>query len=240
MVPGCRRRRLQRPTPRRGASHSRVAPKAVARNNLKSLSCLTRMSTRLSACLSAIITVRFAHRVRERLQQTGLRPDDGITKDALGDGEFTAYRSIRSRHPEMTASSGCFRRTFATFETFRHKPAKSFTSVRDTGPLQFRHDRSKKITPLLENPGPRSFNGDRVTFGRPAVSPTRTNPLGWRWTPGTRQDNRHSRGINVRMGQRSGPLPRPPSIRSAPGYRLRTSRLLRHLQAFSHRTRSNP
>ena len=41
----------------------------------------------------------------------------GITKDALGDGEFTAYRSIRNQASKDDSLTGMFSQNFAIFET---------------------------------------------------------------------------------------------------------------------------
>src|ERR1700753_2647035 len=49
----------------------------------------------------------------------------GITKDALGDGEFTAYRSIRNQASKDDSLIGMFSQNFATFET-SDKASESF------------------------------------------------------------------------------------------------------------------
>ena len=103
----------------------------------------------------------------------------GITKDALGDGEFTAYRSIRNQASKDDSLVGMFSQNFATFET-SDKASEIFHKAYAT----LGHCNSATIA-AKDNPatwkilasGP--FNGDAVTFG--ALQFTDKNqPLGWR------------------------------------------------------------
>ena len=103
----------------------------------------------------------------------------GITKDALGDGEFTAYRTIRNQASKDDSLVGMFSQNFATFET-SDKASEIFHKAYAT----LGHCNSDAIaaknnpaTWKILAPGP--FNGDAVTFG--ALQFTDKNqPLGWR------------------------------------------------------------
>src|SRR6201995_1653277 len=102
----------------------------------------------------------------------------GITKDALGDGEFTAYRSIRNQASKDDSLIGMFSQNFATFET-SDKASEIFHKA--YGALG--HCNSDTIA-AKNNPAPWKilapgpFNGDAVTFG--ALQFTDKNqPLGW-------------------------------------------------------------
>ena len=126
----------------------------------------------------------------------------GITKDALGDGEFTAYRTIRNQASKDDSLVGMFSQNFATFET-SDKASEIFHKAYAT----LGHCNSATIA-AKDNPAtwkilaPGPFNGDAV-ISAPCSSPTKTNHWLALRPPGTRQEQRHSRGIHVRMGQRS-------------------------------------
>jgi PknH-like extracellular domain len=103
----------------------------------------------------------------------------GITKDALGDGEFTAYRSVRNQASKDDGLVGMFTQNVATFET-SDKASEIFHKA--YAPLG--HCNSASIS-AKNNPAtwkvlaPGPFNGDTVIFG--ALQFTDKNqPLGWR------------------------------------------------------------
>jgi hypothetical protein len=103
----------------------------------------------------------------------------GITKEALGNGEFTAYRSNRNQASKDGSLIGMFSQNVATFET-SDKASEIFHNA--YAPLA----RCNAATVAAKNnpatwkvlaPGP--FNGDTVKFG--ALQFTDKNqPLGWR------------------------------------------------------------
>ena len=103
----------------------------------------------------------------------------GITKDALGDGEFTAYRSVRNQASKDDSLVGMFSQNVASFET-SNKATEIFHKA--YGPL----GRCNSVTISAKNnpaawrilaAGP--FNGDTANFG--ALQFTDKNqPLGWR------------------------------------------------------------
>src|SRR6201999_2847349 len=103
----------------------------------------------------------------------------GITKDALGDGDFTAYRSIRNQASKDDSLIGMFSQNFATFETsdkaseIFHKAYQSLGHCNSATIAAKNNPATWKI--LAAGP----FNGDTVTFG--ALQFTDKNqPLGWR------------------------------------------------------------
>lgn len=103
----------------------------------------------------------------------------GITKDALGDGEFTAYRAIRNQASKDDSLIGMFSQNIATFETsgtaseIFHKAYGTLDHC-NSGTIAAKNNPANwKI--LAAGP----FNGDVVTFG--ALQFTDKNqPLGWR------------------------------------------------------------
>ena len=78
----------------------------------------------------------------------------GITKDALGDGNLLLTAQSEIRHPKMTASSGCFRRT-SLLSKRPTKPAKSFTKRTRHWATAIPPRSQLKITPLPGKSWPR-------------------------------------------------------------------------------------
>lgn len=103
----------------------------------------------------------------------------GITKDALGNGEFTAYRSVRNQASKDDGLIGMFSQNVATFET-SDKAREIFRKA--YGPLGSCNSamisaKNNPATWKVLATGP--FDGDTVKFG--ALQFTDKNqPLGWR------------------------------------------------------------
>jgi hypothetical protein len=103
----------------------------------------------------------------------------GITKEALGDGEFTAYRSNRNQASKDDSLVGMFSQNVATFETSAkaseifHNAYAQLSRCNSTTIAAKNNPATWKVLA----PGP--FNGDTVKFG--ALQFTDKNqPLGWR------------------------------------------------------------
>lgn len=112
----------------------------------------------------------------------------GITKDALGDGEFTAYRAISNRGTKGESSIGSLTQVVATFETAAkaselfHNAYGSLASCNGST----LSPKSDKVTWKILAPGP--FTGDVATFSSLQRTDD-THNLGWRCSNNVRVKN---------------------------------------------------
>jgi hypothetical protein len=112
----------------------------------------------------------------------------GLTKDALGDGEFTAYRGIQNKASKGDSLIGLFKQQIATFETAT-KAGELFHSAYNSLAKCNSTTISAKSDPTtwkILAAGP--FNTDVVTFSSLQLTDTQQN-LGWRCSHEVRVKN---------------------------------------------------
>lgn len=112
----------------------------------------------------------------------------GLTKEALGNGEFTAYRGIQNKATRGDSLIGLFKQYIATFETsdkageLFHNAYKSLAKCNSTTIATKSDPTAWKILA----PGP--FDRDVVTFSSLQLTDTQQN-LGWRCSHEVRVKN---------------------------------------------------
>ena len=103
----------------------------------------------------------------------------GITKDAFGDGEFTAYRSVRNQASKDDSLVGMFSQNVATFETSDKASEIFHNAYASLGRCNLTTISAKNNPAAWKILAPGPFNGASVKFG--ALQFTDKNqPLGWR------------------------------------------------------------
>ena len=172
-----------------GASHTPAAtaparppepPKPVAANDLANLALSTDDVNDI---------VGLTLNDRSEFPQPGLSANDvsnpncalimGVTRDALGNGDFTAFREVENKAMKDGSLVGLFKQNIAIFATAAkasdlfHKAYKSLGQCNSTTISQKPDPTNWKVLA----PGP--FNGDVVTFGMLQLTDKNT-PLGWR------------------------------------------------------------
>jgi len=103
----------------------------------------------------------------------------GINKEALGNGEFTAFRQVQNKASKGDSLVGLFTQNIATFET----PAKAselfHQAYNSVGQCNSTTITSKTDNTSWKILAPGSFHGDAVTFGSLQLT-DKNQPLGWR------------------------------------------------------------
>lgn len=103
----------------------------------------------------------------------------GITKDALGDGEFTAYRSVRNQASRDDSLIGMFSQNVATFETSGKASEIFHKAYAALGPCNSVTIAAKNNSATWKILAGGPFNGDTVAFGALQLT-DKDQPLGWR------------------------------------------------------------
>jgi hypothetical protein len=112
----------------------------------------------------------------------------GLTKDSLGDGEFTAYRGISNRATKGDSLIGVFKQIVATFETAA-KASQLFHNAYDSLGKCNATTISAKSDPAVWRilaPGP--FRGDVANFSSLQLT-DKQQVLGWRCSHEVRVKN---------------------------------------------------
>jgi hypothetical protein len=103
----------------------------------------------------------------------------GITKEALGDGEFTAYRSVRNQASKDDSLVGMFSQNVATFETSDKANEIFHKAYGSLGPCNDVVMAAKNNPALWKVLASGPFNGETVKFGALQLT-DKDQPLGWR------------------------------------------------------------
>lgn len=103
----------------------------------------------------------------------------GITKDALGEGEFTAYRGARSEATKGDSLIGSFTQHVATFETAAKASELFHNAYKTLGACNGTTISHKSSTTVWKLMAPGPFDGDVVTFTDLQQNDKQQN-FGWR------------------------------------------------------------
>ncbi|WP_292989132.1 sensor domain-containing protein [Mycobacterium sp.] len=103
----------------------------------------------------------------------------GITKDALGEGEFTAYRGARSEGIKGDSLIGSFTQHVATFETAAKASELFHNAYKSLGKCNGTTISHKSKPTVWKLMAAGSFDGDVVTFGELQQTDQQQN-YGWR------------------------------------------------------------
>ena len=103
----------------------------------------------------------------------------GVTKEALGDGEFTAYRSVRNSASKDDSLIGMFSQNVATFENSNKASEVFHKAYGSLGPCNNAAMAAKNNPALWKILAPGPFNGNTVKFGALQLT-DKDQPLGWR------------------------------------------------------------
>lgn len=103
----------------------------------------------------------------------------GITKDALGNGEFTVYRGVQDEATKDDGSVGMFTQNIAIFETADKASELFHNAYESLGHCNSATITSKTSPTVWKILAPGAFNGDVVTFGTLQLT-DKNQPLGWR------------------------------------------------------------
>ena len=158
----------------------------------------------------------------------------GLTKDSLGDGEFTAYRGISNRATKGDSLIGVFRQTIATFETGAKASELFHNAYSSLGKCNATTISAKSETTVWKILAPGPFSGNVANFSSLQLTDKQQN-LGWRCSHEVRVKNNviieamycgWANGgpaaasavdqISARIPPPDKPAPRPPSDYLAP------------------------
>ncbi len=153
----------------------------------------------------------------------------GVTKDALGGGEFTAYRGIKNNATKGDSLIGSFTQNVATFETSAKASELFHNAYNSLGKCNATTINLNSSTTIWKVLAPGPFNGDEVTFSSLQQTDKQQN-LGWRcdhevrvknnviieayfcaWANGTPTVTAAVDQISARIPPPDKPAPRPPS-----------------------------
>ncbi|HEY1841247.1 MAG TPA: sensor domain-containing protein [Mycobacterium sp.] len=164
-------------------------PKPVPSSNIKNLALSSEDINEISG-LSLSDRTEFASPFGSANDYTN--PDcgiiDGITKEALGNGEFTAFRRVENKAVKGDSLIGLFKQNIAIFETSdkaRELFRKAYGSLGKCNSATFA-SKSDPTTWKILAPGP--FSGDVVTFSSLQLT-DKQEILGWRCTHEVRVKN---------------------------------------------------
>jgi hypothetical protein len=103
----------------------------------------------------------------------------GITKESFGDGEFTAYRSVRNQASKDDSLIGMFTQNIATFETSDKASDIFHKAYGSLGPCNGAAVAAKNNPAVWKVLATGPFNSDTVKFGALQLTDN-GQPLGWR------------------------------------------------------------
>lgn len=103
----------------------------------------------------------------------------GVTKEALGDGEFTAYRSVRNQASKGDSLIGMFTQNVATFETSEKANEIFHKAYGSLGPCNNVAMAAKNNPAVWKILAAGPFTDDLVKFGALQLT-DKDQPLGWR------------------------------------------------------------
>ncbi len=103
----------------------------------------------------------------------------GVTKDALGGGEFTAYRGIKNNGTKGDSLIGSFTQQVATFETSAKASELFHNAYNPLGKCNGTTINANSDPTVWKILAPGRFNGDVVTFSSLQQTDKQQN-LGWR------------------------------------------------------------
>jgi hypothetical protein len=112
----------------------------------------------------------------------------GLTKEALGDGEFTAYRSISNRATKGDSLIGVFKQMVATFETAAKASELFHNAYSSLGKCNATTISATSETTVWKILAPGPFSGDVAHFSSLQQTDKQQN-LGWRCSHEVRVKN---------------------------------------------------
>ncbi len=153
----------------------------------------------------------------------------GVTKDALGGGEFTAYRGVKNNGIKGDSLIGSFTQHVATFETSAKASELFHNAYNSLGKCNATTINANSDPTTWKILAPGRFNGDVVTFSSLQQTDKQQN-LGWRcdhevrvknnviieayfcaWANGTPTAAAAVDQISARIPPPDKPAPKPPS-----------------------------
>jgi hypothetical protein len=113
---------------------------------------------------------------------------DGITKEALGNGDFTAFRQVQNKASKGNSLIGLLNQNIATFETSAKASELFHNAYRSLGKCNSTTLVAKSDTATWRVLAPGPFNGDVVTFSTLQLTDNQ-KILGWRCSHEARVKN---------------------------------------------------
>ena len=155
-------------------------PKPVPANNIKNLALSTEE-------VDDIVGLSLTD--RSEFPSPGLAADDynnpgctlasGLTKEALGNGEFTAFRQVKNQASKDNSLIGSFAQNIATFETSAKASELFHNAYSSLGRCDSTTLAAKSDPTVWKILAPGPYNGDTVTFGSLQLT-DKQKILGWR------------------------------------------------------------